>query len=198
MFALRLPPPIVPLLALTLTAATLAAATEAEHPAFAFRSEPLHAIDRAIDGAISITGEGGGTSSNNQGIQLTNGSSLTTNDGAISLTGTGGDGTGVYNQGVQFTGGGIQAGGPASGVSGLSGDATPAHNLRGKNLRVASGTTTVAIRFAQAETNADYAVFIEQTWLTNRAITEKTADGFTITFADAAPKNATLDWMLVR
>ena len=39
----------------------------------------------------------------------------------------------------------------------------------------------------QPEADGDYAVFIEQSWLTNRAISNKTAEGFTVTFADAAP-----------
>jgi hypothetical protein len=41
-------------------------------------------------------------------------------------------------------------------------------------------------------------VFIEQTWLTNRAVTEKTPEGFTVTFATPAPPDAKIDWLLVR
>lgn len=98
----------------------------------------------------------------------------------------------------QFEGGGVQAGGAVSSVAGLSGDSTPARNLRGKNVPIPAGKTSIHIRFPQPEPNADYAVFIEQSWLSNRAISEKTADGFTVTFASRAPENATLDWMLVR
>ncbi len=98
----------------------------------------------------------------------------------------------------QFEGGGLQTGGPLSTVTGISGDATQARNLRAKNVPVPDGKTTIDIRFPHPEADANYAVFIEQSWLTNRAINNKTADGFTITFADAAPKDATLDWMLVR
>ena len=98
----------------------------------------------------------------------------------------------------QFAGGGLQAGGPISGTSGLSGDATPARNLRGKNVSVTAGTTSIDIRFLKAEADGSYAVFIEQSWLTNRAISKKTAEGFTVTFAAAAPESATLDWMMVR
>lgn len=46
--------------------------------------------------------------------------------------------------------------------------------------------------------DGDYAVFVEQSWITTRAVSDKTPDGFTITFATAAPEKATLDWMLVR
>lgn len=98
----------------------------------------------------------------------------------------------------QFTGGGISAGGAVSNASGLSGDAKPAKNLRGKNLGVTTGQTTLRVKFPYAETDADYAVFIEQSWITSRAISEKTAEGFTVTFSTAAPEKATLDWMLVR
>ncbi len=99
---------------------------------------------------------------------------------------------------LQFDGNGVNTGGPASGVTGLSGEATPARNLRGKNVAVQAGGKSIEVRFPVAESNADYAVFIEQSWLTNRAISNKTAEGFTVSFADAAPENATIDWMLVR
>jgi hypothetical protein len=85
-----------------------------------------------------------------------------------------------------------------AGVGGLSGDATQARNLRGKNIAVPGGKTSIDIRFSQEEDDGNYAVFVEQTWLTNRAISNKTATGFTITFADPAPEDATVDWMLVR
>ena len=48
------------------------------------------------------------------------------------------------------------------------------------------------------EPNTDYAVFLEQSWLGTRAITEKTPEGFTVTFDKPAPAKATVDWMLVR
>jgi hypothetical protein len=98
----------------------------------------------------------------------------------------------------QFTGGGLQAGGSVASVGGLSGDAKQARNLRGKNIAVPSGKTSIDIRFSQEEADGNYAVFVEQTWLTNRAVINKNATGFTITFADPAPENATVDWMLVR
>jgi hypothetical protein len=98
----------------------------------------------------------------------------------------------------QFDGGGVQAGGSVASVAGLSGEATPARNLRGKNVPVAAGQTSIEISFPNAETDGSYALFVEQSWLTNRAISNKTATGFTVTFAAAAPDNATIDWMLVR
>ncbi|MDA1045885.1 MAG: hypothetical protein O3A82_03035 [Verrucomicrobia bacterium] len=102
--------------------------------------------------------------------------------------------TGVF----QFDGGGVQAGGSISKVSGLSGEATPSRNLRGKNVFVQTGESSKRIEFPQPEANNDYAVFIEQSWLSNRAVSEKTPEGFTVTFAAKAPEKAMLDWMLVR
>lgn len=98
----------------------------------------------------------------------------------------------------QFEGGGLQTGGAVSGVGGLSGDATPARNLRGKNVPVGAGQTSVRVKLPHPEADADYAVFVEQSWIANRAISEKTAEGFTVTFDKNAPEKATLDWMLVR
>jgi hypothetical protein len=83
-------------------------------------------------------------------------------------------------------------------VAGLSGDARPARNLRGKNVPVKAGEKSIRVRFPQAEADGDYAVFLEQSWLGARAISDKGPEGFTVTFATAAPDKATLDWMLVR
>ncbi len=98
----------------------------------------------------------------------------------------------------QFVGGGVQTGGPVSGVAGLSGGVTPAKNLRGKNLAITPTSTSIEIRFPQPEADGDYAVFIEQSWLTTRAISEKSPEGFKVIFAAPAPEQATLDWMIVR
>ena len=51
---------------------------------------------------------------------------------------------------------------------------------------------------AEAEAEADYAVFLEMSWLTNRATSDETPHGFTVTFDKAAPEKGTLAWMLVR
>lgn len=98
----------------------------------------------------------------------------------------------------QFEGGGIQAGGPVSNVAGISGDATPARNLCSRNVPVETEATTIKIHFAQPEANADYAIFVEHSWLTNRAISGKQPERFTIKFSDAAAQIASLDWMIVR
>jgi hypothetical protein len=81
---------------------------------------------------------------------------------------------------------------------GLSADERPARNLRGKNVPVKAGETSAAVAFAVAESDGDYAVFIEQNWITNRAVTKKDAKGFTVQFEKPAGAEATLDWMIVR
>ena len=87
--------------------------------------------------------------------------------------------------------------GPIS-TTGLSGDATPARNLRGKNVAVKAKQDSVTITLPVEEADGDYAVFVEQSWLGNRAIIKKDAKGFTIQFATPAPDGAKLDWMIVR
>jgi len=99
---------------------------------------------------------------------------------------------------LTFNGEGVRTNGPVADVKGLSGDKTQARNLRGKNLPVKEKATEFRVAFPQAETDGDFAVFIEQTWLTNRAVVEKTPDGFTVTFAAPAPAGAKLDWFIVR
>lgn len=98
---------------------------------------------------------------------------------------------------LDFTGPGARFAGSIT-ATGLSADATPARNLRGKNVPVDAGASTKEIAFAQAEADADYAVFIEQTWLSSRAVTRQTADGFTVAFDPPAPEGAKLHWMIVR
>jgi len=88
--------------------------------------------------------------------------------------------------------------GPIS-ATGLSADGkVPARNLRGKDVVVPAGATSVTIAFVNEEADASYAVFVEQSWLSNRAIAKKTTTGFTIQFEKPAPSDAKLDWMIVR
>jgi hypothetical protein len=102
--------------------------------------------------------------------------------------------TGEFN----FRGAGVRAGGAVAEVQGLSGDKTQSRNLRGKNITIEEKAGSMRIKFPHPEDDGDYAVFVEQTWMTNRAISEKGPDGFTITFATPAPSGAKIDWMIVR
>ncbi|MBI2195192.1 MAG: hypothetical protein HYU36_24700 [Planctomycetes bacterium] len=97
-----------------------------------------------------------------------------------------------------FQGGGLRTNGPVNGVQGISGSTTPANNLRGKNLPVQAGNTTVRVSFPRPEADADYAVFVEQSWLSSRAVRDQTAEGFSVEFDRPAPEGARLHWMIVR
>jgi len=101
--------------------------------------------------------------------------------------------TGEFN----FAGGGARFDGPVT-TTGLSADKQTSRNLRGKNVAVKAGQTTANITFAVEEVDEDYAVFIEQNWIGNRAIVKKEAKGFTVQFEKPAPDGAKLDWMIVR
>ena len=99
---------------------------------------------------------------------------------------------------LQFAGGGVSTHGPVTAVTGLSADEQPANNLRGKIVPVAAAANSIRIRFPHPVSDGNYAVFLEQSWLTNRAVSDKGGEGFTVTFSDPAPEKATLDWMIVR
>ena len=51
---------------------------------------------------------------------------------------------------------------------------------------------------ASRTSDEDYAVFVEQNWISNRAIVKKEVRGFTVQFEKPAPDGAKLDWMIVR
>lgn len=99
---------------------------------------------------------------------------------------------------LNFAGGsGVRFDGPVV-ATGLSADQKPSRNLRGKNVMVKPGQTTADIAFPVEEVDGDYAVFVEQNWIGNRAIVKKESRGFSVQFEKPAPDGATLDWMIVR
>lgn len=83
-------------------------------------------------------------------------------------------------------------------TKGISGEEKAARNLRGKNIPVQKGFTQLHVEFPQAEPDAEYALVLEHTWFSNRAITEQTEKGFTVSFEKPAPENARVHWVLVR
>ncbi|MHB9134258.1 MAG: hypothetical protein ACYDBB_24575 [Armatimonadota bacterium] len=101
------------------------------------------------------------------------------------------------NGNLTFTGGDVFINGTVH-AKGFSADVTTTSSPRGKNVPVQKGAKSFTVTFAQAEVDGDYAVFIEMSWLGNRAVTAKTAKGFTVTFEKQAPKEAKIDWMIVR
>ena len=101
------------------------------------------------------------------------------------------------NGDFNFTGGSLRTNGCVV-TNGLSADATPARNLRGKNVVIEHGATSITITFAVPESDENYAVFVDQNWLTGRAVTTKLPTGFTVEFEKPAPAGAKFDWMIVR
>ncbi len=97
---------------------------------------------------------------------------------------------------MQFSGG-ARFGGSVS-VQGLSGDAKAAHNLRGKHVVVKAGEKSVSVTFQSQENDDDYAVFIEQNWIGNRAVVKRDAFGFVVQFDQPVPEGALIDWLIVR
>ncbi len=96
-----------------------------------------------------------------------------------------------------FNGGDLRVNGAVV-AQGLSAGPAPAHNLRGKNIAIETGKTTVEVTFPVEEADDDYAVFIEPNWMGNHMIAKKHSAGFTIEFEKPAPRGAKLDWMIVK
>jgi hypothetical protein len=99
---------------------------------------------------------------------------------------------------LSFDGNGAKFAGGFTTLGGLSGTSVEAHNLRGVAVAVEKNASSLTVKFPRAEDDANYAVFLETNWLSQRAITERTPQGFTVAFATPAPENAKLDWTLVR
>ncbi len=68
---------------------------------------------------------------------------------------------------------------------------------KGSNVLVTEGQNFIQVNFAKPRENADYAITISPTWLTNTAITEKTTTGFKIEFGVIAPATAKIDWVII-
>jgi hypothetical protein len=82
-----------------------------------------------------------------------------------------------------------------TGLTGLIGAASA--NVRGINVAVDAGATTLHVTFPTPESDGAFGITVTPSWATMSAISEKTAEGFIITFASPAPASATFDWLLV-
>jgi hypothetical protein len=98
---------------------------------------------------------------------------------------------------LNFDGGGARFNGSVS-VGGLSNGEKPAHNLRGLNIPVPAGSKELTVKFPQAEADNAYMAVLQLSWLTNHAVVNRTADGFTVQFATPPSANSELSWLLVR
>lgn len=99
----------------------------------------------------------------------------------------------------RLQGGNVDLGGKSlQQTRGLSATEKPAANLRGIDVAVPQGATELQVKFAVPEADAAYAVSLTPSWLTNVAVTQKTAEGFTLQLGTAAGAGAKLDWVIVR
>ncbi len=83
-------------------------------------------------------------------------------------------------------------------LSGATGINSESGNLRGLALPVTEGKTSHQVKFNTPETTDEYALIIRPTWITNYAVQAKNPQGFTVIFDKPAPKDAAIDWLLVR
>ena len=90
------------------------------------------------------------------------------------------------------------AGKPVAAVAGLSGDATPAANLRGVGVGVPAGSTSLEVALSRPEASDTYAVIVRPSWIASHAVTRTDTRGFTVEFDRPAPADARIDWLLVR
>ncbi len=70
--------------------------------------------------------------------------------------------------------------------------------IRGKDVEVRAGRRSHRVTFSKPQPDADYAVSISPSWVTAYGVSEKTAEGFRIEFAGAAPADAAFDWFVLR
>jgi len=69
--------------------------------------------------------------------------------------------------------------------------------LRGNNVAVAAGATSLAVTLSQTLPSTNYAVYVTPQWNTTVWITGKTTTGFTINFGTAAPTGGSyVDWVI--
>ncbi len=99
---------------------------------------------------------------------------------------------------IRLEGNGVQMTGPLMAIAGLSGTQTPSANLRGLNVPVPKGATEIQVKFPKPEPDATYAVFAETNFLSARAITNLTPEGFTVKFEKAPETPGALNWVIVR
>ena len=69
--------------------------------------------------------------------------------------------------------------------------------LKGNNVSVAAGATSLAVTFPVTLPNTNYAVYVTPQWNTSVWIIGKTTTGFTINFGTAAPTGGSyVDWVI--
>ena len=84
--------------------------------------------------------------------------------------------------------------------TGLSATATPARNLRGIDVAVPTGASSLAVEFPQdrLEVDARYSITVQPNWKTMDWVIRKSKEGFTVAFSEPAPRQARIDWQMIR
>ncbi|HEX3568555.1 MAG TPA: hypothetical protein VHT70_02665 [Candidatus Saccharimonadales bacterium] len=72
------------------------------------------------------------------------------------------------------------------------------NNVRGIATAITNGASSVAITFATAQSDTNYAVICTPNYNTTCYVTNQTSAGFTINFGTAAGSGATVHWLVVR
>lgn len=81
-------------------------------------------------------------------------------------------------------------------VQDSTGEITFNNNVRGYNIAVTSSSTSSAVVFGTAHTNANYTVMCTPNWNTTCFVTNKSVNGFTLNFGTAAPGAQLVDWFV--
>ncbi|MEI7437438.1 MAG: hypothetical protein WCL16_11615 [bacterium] len=99
---------------------------------------------------------------------------------------------------MKFDGNGISVPGGLTGVGGISATPTMATNLRGIAIPVKAGEKELAVNFANRESDDNYAIFVQLSWLSRQAVVGQTPTGFTVRFETPPARDEKLHWLLVR
>jgi len=90
----------------------------------------------------------------------------------------------------------LQNGNPGAFIPSLQ-NYTLQNFLKGNNVAVAAGATSLAVTLSQTLPSTNYAVYVTPQWNTSVWVTGKTTTGFTINFGTAAPTGGSaLDWVI--
>lgn len=84
------------------------------------------------------------------------------------------------------------------GVGGLSATDVASHNFRGVGVPVKAGQRKLFVAFPRPEIDAHFAVFAETSWVTARAITQQSPDGFVVELDGSATADGRIHWLIVR
>ena len=84
--------------------------------------------------------------------------------------------------------------------TGISGTDAGAKNLRGIDVAVGQGLRELTVSFpgSRQELDGRYSVTVQPNWMTRDAVVQKTAKGFRVAFSEPAPRDAKIDWQLIR